>query len=156
MESRGQGKGHRPDSSRGKEKREWQRGILADGPPRRTWSYRASQWGLRLVEGGVKRKGWLAVGGSSGCCCSLECRGWGRTFGQALQYYGSDLLGMGSGDRVGGRYQEWVGNGFGLGFRSGLTELDMGGGCLGSRLGGAVMSQLQILGTSCALTELLD
>ena len=47
------------------------------------------------MEGGVKRKGWLAVGGSSGCCCSLECRGWGRTFGQALQYYGSDLLGMG-------------------------------------------------------------
>ena len=36
MESRGQGKGHRPDSSRGKEKREWQRGILAEGPPRRT------------------------------------------------------------------------------------------------------------------------
>ena len=79
------------------------------------------------MEGGVKRKGWLAVGGSSGCCCSLECRGWGRTFGQALQYYGSDLLGMGSGDRVGGGYQEWVGNGFALGFRSGLTELDTGG-----------------------------
>ena len=41
------------------------------------------------------------MGGSSGFC-SLECCGWGRTFGEALQYYGSDLLGMGSGDRVGG------------------------------------------------------
>lgn len=38
-------------------------------------SYKASQLGQRSVEGGVKRQGWLAVGGSSGCCCSMECYG---------------------------------------------------------------------------------
>ena len=31
-----------------------------------------------------------------------------------------------------------------------------GRGMFGIKVGGAVMSQLQILGTSCALTELLD
>lgn len=43
-------------------------------------------------------------------------------------------------------YQGWVGNGFGLGFRSGLTQLNMGAGCLGSKVRGrAVMSQPHIL-----------
>lgn len=69
------------------------------GHPEGLKSYRASQWGLRLVEGGVERKGWLVVGGSSGCCCSWNvvakvelsarlfsamdpiCWGWGRGTG---------------------------------------------------------------------------
>lgn len=44
--------------------------FLQTGHPEGLKSYRASQWGLRLVEGGVERKGWLVVGGSSGCCCT--------------------------------------------------------------------------------------
>ena len=55
----------------------------------------------------MKRKEWLAVGGSSGCCYSLECCGSLELFGQVLYYYGSDLLGMGWEVGQGGR--DWVG-----------------------------------------------
>ena len=85
MESRGQGKGHGLDSSRGKEKRE-----VAE----RRSGRQATQKDLELQGQPVRdedcgrrrgKKGGLAVGGSSGCC-SLACCGWGRAFGQAPHY----------------------------------------------------------------------
>lgn len=61
MESRGQGKEHRLDSSRGsKGKREVGRSEsrqISRCQPEGLKSYRASQWGQRLGEGGEERGG---------------------------------------------------------------------------------------------------
>lgn len=114
-ESRGHGTGHRLESSRGKEKRSGRGAFWQSGNPEGLKDYRsrASQCGLRLVEGRRGRKRGLAVGGNSGWCCSLECRDLGRAFGQALQYL---LMRSWDGFRDSGEVVSgWVGMGFGYG-----------------------------------------
>lgn len=70
MESRGQGRDTGWTAAGGRRRGGSREAFLQTGHPEGLKSYRASQWGLRLVEGGVERKGWLVVGGSSGCCCT--------------------------------------------------------------------------------------
>lgn len=94
----------------------------------------------------------LAVGGNSGWCCSLECRNWvelGHSSVLLMRSSGDGVRRQEGGGIRGGR--EWevsvrVQMRFeGAGHRRGMFGIKV-----------VVISQLQILGTSCGLTELLD